>query len=68
MMPENLPTNAKQATCPNCKRQFHFDPASEPACMPFCCERCQWIDLGRWVDGAYRISKSILGSDDEQID
>jgi endogenous inhibitor of DNA gyrase (YacG/DUF329 family) len=23
--------------------------------FPFCCERCQLIDLGRWLDGKYQI-------------
>ena len=35
------------ATCPTCRDQF--DTATTPA-MPFCCERCRLIDLGRWVD------------------
>lgn len=36
-----------KTTCPNCRNQF--DPATTPA-MPFCCERCRLIDLGRWID------------------
>jgi endogenous inhibitor of DNA gyrase (YacG/DUF329 family) len=24
--------------------------------MPFCSERCRLIDLGRWLDEAYRVS------------
>jgi endogenous inhibitor of DNA gyrase (YacG/DUF329 family) len=26
----------------------------EPAWRPFCSERCQLLDLARWVDGSYR--------------
>ena len=58
----------KMATCPNCRRSFQFDPADEPAWMPFCCERCQWIDLGRWMSEDYRLSRDILAADDEQQD
>jgi endogenous inhibitor of DNA gyrase (YacG/DUF329 family) len=35
------------AICPTCRDQF--DAATTPA-MPFCCERCRLIDLGRWID------------------
>lgn len=32
--------------CPTCEREF---PLSEPRYAPFCSERCQRIDLGRWL-------------------
>lgn len=54
------------AKCPNCGRKFVYDPADEPGEFPFCCQRCQWIDLGRWLSGEYRISKDLLANDDEQ--
>jgi len=31
--------------------------------LPFCSEKCRLADLGRWLDGAYR-----LPSDDEEFD
>lgn len=34
-------------TCPTCGRPFRFDETPTP---PFCSERCQMIDLGRWLD------------------
>ncbi len=34
-------------TCPTCSRRFFIDETPTP---PFCCERCQLIDLGRWLD------------------
>ncbi len=58
----------KSATCPHCKRRFQYDRLSEPSYLPFCCERCQWIDLGKWLTDEYRISKSLLADDDEQQD
>jgi uncharacterized protein len=43
---------AKLRPCPTCKK------AATPAgnkYFPFCCERCQLVDLGRWLDEEYRI-------------
>ncbi|MGH7271334.1 MAG: DNA gyrase inhibitor YacG [Polyangiaceae bacterium] len=45
--------------CPIChrpapqRRQVGGDPAS--SCAPFCSTRCRQIDLGQWLDGAYRV-------------
>ena len=36
--------------CPICQKQFSSD---ESPAMPFCCERCRLIDLGRWFDERY---------------
>jgi uncharacterized protein len=33
--------------CPICDKEF--EPETSPA-MPFCCQRCRLIDLGRWLD------------------
>jgi len=38
------------ATCVYCRRL----PA-DPAWRPFCSERCKMADLGRWLNGDYRI-------------
>ena len=38
--------------CPICEKQF--DPATSPA-MPFCCDRCRQIDLGRWLREVYSV-------------
>ncbi|WP_315852944.1 DNA gyrase inhibitor YacG [Novipirellula galeiformis] len=37
----------KKMTCPTCSRRFLIDETPTP---PFCCKRCQMIDLGRWLD------------------
>lgn len=51
-------------TCPTCKA-----PVTE-ACktFPFCCDRCQKVDLGKWFDGKFMISRPIEQSDLEQGD
>jgi uncharacterized protein len=33
--------------CPICDREFE---AERSPALPFCCERCRLIDLGRWLD------------------
>ena len=38
--------------CPTCKK-----PAVQAGnkVFPFCCERCQLVDLGKWLNEEYRI-------------
>lgn len=45
----NMPAPNPHArlSCPTCGRRFLFDETTTP---PFCSERCQLIDLGRWLD------------------
>ncbi len=47
-----------QARCPICG-----EPVTSDAARPFCSERCRTIDLGRWLDGRYVISRPIEQSD-----
>jgi len=48
-------------------------PWEENPHRPFCCERCQLVDLGSWTEGRYRIPGAKLeqksdqeGGDDEE--
>ncbi|MEO8554816.1 MAG: DNA gyrase inhibitor YacG [Kofleriaceae bacterium] len=41
--------------CPTCKKAAAKDGNKV---FPFCCERCQLVDLGRWLDEAYRIPEA----------
>lgn len=45
--------------CPICREPVHADSEQ----FPFCSARCRKIDLGRWVDGDYRISRPIEEAD-----
>jgi endogenous inhibitor of DNA gyrase (YacG/DUF329 family) len=58
----------KTARCPQCGQNFTFSPADEPSHLPFCSFRCQWIDLSRWLDGGYRVSRPIEQQDVEKQD
>ncbi len=51
--------------CPICRRPV----AADAATFPFCSRRCRTIDLGRWIDGRYTISRPVEQSDlDEGVD
>ena len=38
--------------CPLCRRETSWE---DNPWRPFCSERCQMIDLGRWASGDYRM-------------
>lgn len=38
-------------------------PRDENPAFPFCSHRCQLIDLGRWLDGDYRVPAPISPED-----
>jgi uncharacterized protein len=45
-------TPSKSARCPTCRGVAHRDSNKV---FPFCSERCQLADLGRWLAEEYRI-------------
>jgi endogenous inhibitor of DNA gyrase (YacG/DUF329 family) len=54
-----------QRKCPTCARRF-TDSAELRAFRPFCSERCRTADLGKWLDGGYRIEAPISEEDLDQ--
>jgi uncharacterized protein len=46
--------------CPICRKPT--DASAHPD-FPFCSERCRLIDLGKWADGQYVISKPVVDED-----
>jgi hypothetical protein len=48
--------------CPICRQPF--DSAHSPA-MPFCSERCQLVDLHRWLGEAYSLPSERESEFDE---
>ena len=38
--------------CPTCGKPVEW---KKNPFRPFCSERCQLVDLGRWVEGEYRV-------------
>jgi uncharacterized protein len=49
-------------TCPICKAAVTEDNKT----FPFCSDRCQKVDLGKWFDGKYTISRPVEQSDLEE--
>ncbi|NOG53418.1 MAG: DNA gyrase inhibitor YacG [Planctomycetes bacterium] len=52
--------NATDTHCPTCKRKI--EPTAPT--YPFCSDRCRWADLGKWIDGDYRISREVTNDDE----
>ncbi len=52
--------------CATCKQPVA--PAEGLRAGPFCSERCRTIDLGLWVDGAYRIAGSDEAADPDALE
>jgi endogenous inhibitor of DNA gyrase (YacG/DUF329 family) len=51
--------------CPVCHREFE---QSTSTALPFCCERCRTIDLGRWLGETYALPAESESDADEQSD
>jgi len=49
-------------TCPTCKKSSKRDANKF---FPFCCERCQMADLGRWLAEDYRVPDDSSPPPDE---
>lgn len=51
-----------KARCPTCRGAAVKDGNKV---FPFCCERCQLVDLGRWLTEAYRVPAEPADGDGE---
>jgi len=49
-------TTPKELNCPSCKKTVFW--SEEYPYRPFCCHRCQLIDLGEWASESYRVPAS----------
>lgn len=45
--------------CPTCGKSYEVARIDDQPGFPFCSERCKLIDLGRWIDGANKISTPL---------
>ncbi|MBN8613358.1 MAG: DNA gyrase inhibitor YacG [Deltaproteobacteria bacterium] len=55
-----------QPMCPICKRALAAGATASEA-FPFCSKRCKLVDLGAWLDGAYRIPGEPIADDGEGV-
>lgn len=52
--------------CPICAREVSpRDGTPKNPAFPFCSPSCKLVDLGRWLDGAYRVPAEDDGSASE---
>jgi endogenous inhibitor of DNA gyrase (YacG/DUF329 family) len=49
--------------CPTCGKPVEW---KDNLFRPFCSERCQLVDLGKWVEGEYRVPGEQLPPDSVQ--
>jgi endogenous inhibitor of DNA gyrase (YacG/DUF329 family) len=55
--------------CPNCKKVIGRalgEQSREEKFYPFCSERCKLVDLGRWIDGDYKIITELKPENTEE--
>ena len=50
--------------CPTCGREVSYAELAEVPHRPFCSDRCRLIDLGRWLDGEFTLSRRIETDED----
>lgn len=59
-----LPPKSKPVKCPTCK-----SPVDESMpTFPFCSDRCKTVDLGRWFNEDYKVTRPIEQADIEEMD
>ncbi|MEM1444676.1 MAG: DNA gyrase inhibitor YacG [Planctomycetota bacterium] len=68
-MSSDVPSSDREAAssascCPVCKAEV----ASGATSFPFCSPRCRKIDLGRWMDERYVVSRPIEQADLDALD
>jgi endogenous inhibitor of DNA gyrase (YacG/DUF329 family) len=57
--------------CPVCRKVIDAaiqQESREGNFYPFCSQRCKMVDLGRWLDGNYKIISRLRPEDAEKID
>lgn len=61
-MTDRITPASKTTACPTCQTPV----AEGHAVFPFCSPRCQTIDLGRWFNEDYKVTRPIEQSDIEE--
>lgn len=56
---------AANSKCPICGRKV--DAHADARGLPFCSPQCKLNDLGRWLDGSYRIAGSPLETESDAV-
>ena len=59
-----LPPQPRTSKCPTCRTPV----ADSAATFPFCSARCKTIDLGRWFNEDYKVTRPVEQADIEEGD
>jgi endogenous inhibitor of DNA gyrase (YacG/DUF329 family) len=54
--------------CPTCNKVFTVPNNEDAPYRPFCSSRCKLVDLGRRLDGTYRISEPAIPEEIERAE
>ncbi|CAG0931554.1 hypothetical protein PLCT1_01819 [Planctomycetaceae bacterium] len=49
----------KSKKCPECQHAFEYIDARSHPYFPFCSEQCKLLDLGRWLNGEFKIVEDL---------
>jgi len=61
-------SDVRAIRCPICETALRPPRQADHPHFPFCSRRCKLVDLGRWLDGNYRVSEPVDDSPDEPDD
>lgn len=61
-----MPDSTLSVNCPTCCKAVSWQESSR--WRPFCCKRCQLIDLGEWATEEKHIPGQTLPLDSEFVD
>jgi len=53
----------KEHICPICKKK---SPTDSPS-FPFCSKRCRLLDLSKWLNGEYTLSRNFIPEDESDL-
>jgi len=68
MVDADLP-DVLEVACRRCAAPMRVDRRRPlPPDFPFCSERCRLVDLGKWFDEEFKVSRDVQQSDIEQQD
>ena len=61
-----MQNKSRLVACPTCKKLIEYSLKNK--FRPFCCERCQMIDLGDWANENFKIPDKKILDDINEID
>jgi endogenous inhibitor of DNA gyrase (YacG/DUF329 family) len=53
--------------CPTCGKSVSVARIADAPFRPFCSSRCKMVDLGRWLDGTYRVSEPLTPEEVDRL-